>query len=152
MVLGQARRVGRLMAIPERTISEWVAKDWWEALVAAIRHAKAAELDGALTGLIHQAVDAAADRIVNGEWKQVGAGLRRMPVSARDAMQVAAVAFDQRQATRSLSLSAAQTAQDLLVALAEQLEALSGRASLAGRQGPQRTEVERQAPECAHRR
>ncbi len=128
LVVGQARRVSALTGIPERTICEWRAKEWWEPLTAAIRHDKAEELDAALTDLVHRAVDAAQDRIDGGDYKLRPDGtLARVPLGARDAAVVAAIAIDKRQILRNQPTVINESTADRLQLLREQLAALSGR-------------------------
>ena len=128
VVTGSVAKVQELTGYPRQTIVDWSRTDWWDSLTVAIRAEKSDELDGALSGLIHAATAAAADRIEHGDHVIDRDGqLRRVPVKARDAMLVAAVAFDKRQISRNLPTSISESGSDRLRALQEQLRAISGR-------------------------
>ena len=135
-VTGHSGQAARAANIPERTLYEWRQQDWWDPVIAAIRHAKQDELDGALTGLIHKAVSAASDRIENGDFRlfrrrgedgQDVPELVRVPVSARDCAIVAAISADKRQIVRGQATEIIEHSSDKLTQLREQLRQLSGR-------------------------
>lgn len=124
------------LGIPERTLRDWRDKDWWEPALAEVRRSKQSELDGALTGLIHSAVSAAQDRIAAGDHRLVKrrgedgqdrVELVRVPVSAKDAAIVAAIAADKRQIVRGQATEIVEHSSDKLRLMQEHLRALSGR-------------------------
>lgn len=128
LVMGSKKKALEGTGVPEKTLTSWFSTKWWNNLIDAIRDEKAGELDAALTGVIHKAVTAVSDRLEGGEYRLDKEGkLVRVPVSARDAMMVGAIAYDKRQLNRSLPTSISETTGDRLRALQAQLEAVSGR-------------------------
>src|SRR3990167_4373077 len=127
VVLGSAEAVERITGIAHQRISYWRKEAWWDDLVARIRDDKRDELDAQLTGVVHQAVSAVADRLNDGDWVVNQGELRRIPVKMRDAMLVAAIAFDKRQISRNLPTSISETGSERLRELQAQLRAVSGR-------------------------
>lgn len=132
LVTGSRMHVEEKMGIPHQTLDNWRKTDWWEPLVEAIRADKSEELDAALTGVIHRAVGEVADRLEGGEYRRGKdddgkEALVRVPVSARDAMMIGAIAWDKRQIGRSLPTSITESTGDRLKLLQAQLAAVSGR-------------------------
>lgn len=128
LVTGNLHEVSRQMNIPRPTMRMWKKTEWWDPLVDAIRADKAEELDAVLTGVIHGATHAVADRLEGGEYRRdKNDEIVRVPVSARDAMMIAAIAFDKRQIGRNLPTSISESSGDRLKALQAQLAAVSGR-------------------------
>lgn len=122
--------------VPESTFRDWRNYPWWDAVTVEIRRAKQDELDGALTGLIHKAVSAASERLESGDSRLVKrrgedgqdrVELVRVPVSAKDAAIVAAIAADKRQIVRGQATEIVEHSSDKLRLMQEHLRALSGR-------------------------
>ena len=134
VVIGSVQEVARRNGISDRAIYDWRKTEWWVELTSCLREENSDELDGALSGLIQDAVAAARDRIQNGDHKLLkmkGEGgdrveLVRVPVSAKDAAITAAVALDKRQLLRNLPTQITESGSGLR-ALQEQLRQLSGR-------------------------
>ena len=133
---GMAARAAELAGVPLRTLSDWRASEWWAPLTVSVRAAKQAELDGALTALIHSSIAAAQDRIASGDCRLVrrkdengvdNHELVRVPVSARDAAIVAAVAADKRQIVRGEATEIVRHDSDRLSVLRDQMRTISGR-------------------------
>ena len=133
---GMATRAAAAAGTSVSAVNEWRRKEWWPALTAAVRHSKQAELDGALTALIHSSIAAAQDRIAAGDCRLVrrkdengveNHELVRVPVSARDAAIVAAVAADKRQIVRGEATEIVRHDSDRLSVLRDQMRAISGR-------------------------
>lgn len=121
VVLGNIERVAQACSIPARTIRDWAKQPWWADLVAEVRQEKQEAIDGALTEVIHSAVEALKDRIANGELVLSNGKLIRKPISARDAALVAAIAFDKRQLLRAKPTMISENQGDRLERLAERL-------------------------------
>ena len=133
---GMASHAAAAAGTSVSAVNEWRRKEWWPALTVAVRHAKQAELDGALTALIHSSVAAAQDRIASGDCRLVrrkdengveNHELVRVPVSARDAAIVAAVAADKRQIVRGEATEIVRHDSDRLSVLRDQMRTISGR-------------------------
>lgn len=128
IVTGNMHAVERQMKIPRQTMMSWKKMEWWDPLVDAIRAEKSEELDAILTGVIHKAVGEVAERLENGD-SRIGKDNKvvRVPVSARDAMMISAIAFDKRQINRNLPTSISESTGDRLKMLEAQLKSVSGR-------------------------
>ena len=128
VVLGSLAKAADTAGVPPRTVHDWAHAPWWQELVEQIRADKSEELDALLTGLVHDAVGAAQDRIANGDHKLRSDGsIVRVPVSARDAMLTGAIAYDKRQIGRNLPTSITESTTDRLRLLMEQMRTVSGR-------------------------
>lgn len=134
VVCGSVQEVARLSGVPPSVLYDWRKTGWWVELTHSIREENSDELDGALSGLIHDAIDAARDRILHGDHKLLkikgesgdSVEVRRLPVSAKDAAITAAVAIDKRQLLRNLPTQITESGSGLR-ALQEQLRQLAGR-------------------------
>ena len=134
VVTGSVTDTARNNAIPPSVLYDWRQTEWWVELTHCIREENSDELDGALSGLIQDAVAAARERIQNGDHKLLKmkgesgdrVELVRVPVSAKDAAITAAVALDKRQLLRNLPTQITESGSGLR-ALQEQLRQLSGR-------------------------
>lgn len=134
VVSGSVSQVARLTGIPPSVLYDWRKTGWWVELTSAIREENSDELDGALSGLIHDAVAAARDRILHGDHKLLKmkgesgdkVEIVRVPVSAKEAAITAAVAVDKRQLLRNLPTQITESGSGLR-ALQEQLKQLAGR-------------------------
>ena len=127
-VSGKARRLAAELQIPQTTLQSWTQQEWWDDLIAQIRADQSQELDGMLSGVLHGAVAAVADRLEHGEYVLDREGQQhRVPVKARDAMLIAAISFDKRQIARSLPTSITDTKGGKLGMLRDQLAQVSGR-------------------------
>jgi len=108
-VTGSGLETAKRTGVPDTTISDWRRTEWWEEATVVVRDEKSQELDSMLTGLIHKAVETSAERLENGDHKisrgKEGVEVVRVPVSARDAIMVGAIAYDKRQIGRALPTS-----------------------------------------------
>lgn len=136
VVCGNVRESAEASGVPVRTVTEWASLPWWSALVAELRLRKQDELDAALSGLIHSAVEAARTRIAQGDCRLVKRKdadgndvheLVNVPVSARDAAVVAAIAADKRQIVRGEATEIVRHDSTKLDQLREQMRTISGR-------------------------
>lgn len=97
-VTGSTIKAGKITGIPERTVREWTEKDWWADMVGEAKASKSEELDAMWTGVIHEAVTEATDRVIHGDFyveKNTGE-LKRKPMSGREAALIAAIGYDKR--------------------------------------------------------
>ena len=135
-VCGNVRETAAASGVPDRTVADWINQAWWVSLVAEIRLRKQDELDAALSGLIHSAVEAARTRIAQGDCRLVKRKnadgedvheLVNVPVSARDAAVVAAIAADKRQIVRGEATEIVRHDSSKLDELRNQMRTISGR-------------------------
>ena len=56
-IKGSFSAVSRDTGIPRKTVSEWQKTDWWDGLVAEVRHEKADEHIAKYTALVSDAID-----------------------------------------------------------------------------------------------
>ena len=96
LLLGNVEAVAKATRIPATTLRDWMASPWWNTLSVEVRSEKGAELDGALTRIIHEATTQLLDRLKNGDPVMVAGQVKRKPVSARDLALVAAITYDKR--------------------------------------------------------
>ena len=129
IVNGNAEAAGEAAGVPPRTVRYWRQHaDWWGPLIDALRAEKSDELDAQMTGVVHGAIQAVKDRLENGDYKLDREGnIKRVPVSARDAMLVSAIAFDKRQISRNLPTHITESSSDRLKKLKQELAEISGR-------------------------
>ena len=135
-ICGSVREAAESAGLPVRTVAGWTNEAWWLPLLTEIRLRKQDELDAALSGLIHSAVEAARTRIAQGDCRLVKRKdadgndvheLVNVPVSARDAAVVAAIAADKRQIVRGEATEIVRHDSTKLDQLREQMRTISGR-------------------------
>lgn len=100
-------QVSRMTGIPESTLSNWRKSAWWPPLLGDLRSQYDEELDGKLTGLLHNAVDRLWQAVDSGDTVLVRgkAGVhetRQKPVSGRDLAVISGILFDKRSLLRRL--------------------------------------------------
>lgn len=114
-----AKRTG----IPITTICYWRNSDWWDDVAASVRAGLEDESRAKLQAITHKALDSAIDRLDNGETYVSKGEQIRVPVKARDAMLIAAMAYDKLRL--SLNLPGRITDTGRVDSLADQLAKLS---------------------------
>ena len=83
LLLGNVEAVAAATRIPASTLRDWIASAWWHTLSVEVRAEKGAELDGALTRIIHESTAQLLDRLKNGDEVVVeieGLGVLKNPV------------------------------------------------------------------------
>ena len=101
-VSGNMQHVSRTTGIPRTTLVSWKQSDWWDGLVAEVRHEKGEELDANFTKLIDSAFEQAQDRIENGDYRVNKDGkLIRVPMGGRDLVIAGATVYDKQRLHRN---------------------------------------------------
>ena len=101
VITGSTVKASAICGIPDRTIREWTATEWWPDLILQAKKSKQEELDGILTGIIHLATDKAIERLQQGDpYVQKDQTVGYKPVGAKDATMVAAILMDKRALLR----------------------------------------------------
>jgi hypothetical protein len=110
---GNVEAVATAPRIPASTLRDWMSSAWWNTLSVEVRAEKGAELDGALTRIIHEATAQLLDRLQHGDAVLVAGKMHRRPVSARDLALVSAITYDKRALARNQSESAPEKGVNL---------------------------------------
>ena len=127
---GSLVRAASQTGIPQSTLYSWRQQAWFAEHVGAVRKEKEMELDGAFTRIIVKALDAVEDRLDNGDPCIVDGRVQRVPVKAKDAALIAAIAFDKRKMLREPTLLAQESmAPDYLERLSTRITVLSGKST-----------------------
>ena len=133
LVTGNMAQVSRLTGIPETTLSGWRRSEWWAELGADLRSQYDEELDGKLTGVLHNAVDSLIAAIDTGDTVLVKGAAgeheqRQKPLSGRDLAVVTGIIYDKRALLRRMPTSIRENASgDKLQAMAERFEEIANR-------------------------
>ena len=123
---GSLIRASQQTGIPQSTLYSWRQQSWFAEYVGTVRKEKEMELDGAFSRIISKALDAVEDRLDNGDPIVVEGQVQRVPVKARDAALIAAIAFDKRKLLREPGLIAQEgMTQDYLQQLSTRITLLS---------------------------
>jgi hypothetical protein len=106
-VSGNIREVERQTGVDAGAVAHWVrdSPDWWLALVERACSLHSRELDAKLSGLVNASIEAALDRVKNGDTVVYQGELIRKPISAKDAAVVMAIAYDKRALGRGQATS-----------------------------------------------
>ena len=124
-ITGSMSKVAKSTGIPRRTLNDWKKTDWWDEVVATVRHEKGEELDANLTKLIDSAFDQAQDRVDNGDFRVAKDGtLIRVPMGGRDLVIAGATVYDKQRLHRNEPTSISSNSGNDRV-LADQLRQLS---------------------------
>ena len=102
LVTGNMKKVAKRVRIPRRTLVDWKQSEWWDELVAEVRHEKGEELDANLTKLIDSSFEQAQDRVENGDYRVTKDGkLIRVPMGGRDLVIAGATVYDKQRLHRN---------------------------------------------------
>lgn len=107
IVTGKATKAQKLCGVTADTIRQWKNKaHWWPDLVQLLRKQKQDEMDGSITGILHQAIDIVGERLTHGEEVVLkdGTVVHKMP-SMKDVVWALGVLFDKRQLLRGEATS-----------------------------------------------
>lgn len=135
MVTGSLQKASAYCGIPDRTIATWRTKEWWQQLTAQVRKEKSDELDAMMTGVLHKAVDAVADRIENGDsFVKKDGTIAKIPMKGKDIASSLAMIFDKRALGRGdpTSRSEKVSTDTRLKQLKEQFEKFSNAKEIEG--------------------
>src|SRR3990170_7635876 len=101
LITGNTVEASKICAVPDRTIRDWMSRDWWEAVLEEARRTKQKELDAVWTRIIHRAAESINDRLTEGDHTVTKAGqILRIPVRARDLATILSVITDKRALAR----------------------------------------------------
>lgn len=100
-LVGNMRRVSKVVGIPERTLTDWRRSEWFDELLEEVR----SETDDIILAnqerIIEMAHKELADRIQGGDHHLVKVGsdyeVKRVPVKAKDLAVIGGVAYDKRR-------------------------------------------------------
>jgi hypothetical protein len=98
LILGSMALTAGALQIPHNTIRAWKQKEWWKAIEADLRTEDELQLSSRLKQIASKALDETEDRLKNGNYifDQKAGKLKRVPVSMREAHQVAVSSIEQR--------------------------------------------------------
>lgn len=126
VITGSMIRAATQTGIPQSTLYTWRKQPWFADMVENVRREKEQELDGAFTRIISKALDAVENRLDHGDAVLIDGAPVRLPVKARDAALIAAIAYDKRALLRDASrLSDGAPPEDHLQRLAGRLSVLT---------------------------
>jgi transposase-like protein len=95
---GAPLKTAEITGIPYRTLWEWMKQEWWSEKMLSLKAEDSAVLEDASTTLAKKAQEIVAERLENGDFVVGKDGnLMRKPVSARDAVVIAAINIDKRR-------------------------------------------------------
>ena len=128
LVEGNVSRTSKVTAIPETTIRDWRKTAWWEQLCAEVRGEKEEEFQAGFTRIVDSAIGQVEDRLQRGDVRLVktrdGHEQVRVPVSAKDAIVIAAIGYDKLRLSLNLPTSIRGSSGPDLEALARKFEAM----------------------------
>ena len=102
LATGNQNLTCKLTGVPEETFRHWRRKDWFKDMVAEIRAQEGSKTDAKMSKIIDQALDAVADRLLNGDYildSKTGE-VKRIPPKMKDTAQVLDKIIDKRQLIR----------------------------------------------------
>lgn len=102
MVTGSSTQASKYCGVPQQTIQGWRKTEWWHQLTQQVKKEKNDELDSQLTAVLHEAVGAALDRVLDGDthYDSKTGQQYKMPVKGKDLAAMTAMLFDKRQLLR----------------------------------------------------
>jgi hypothetical protein len=113
MVYGSLAKTSKACRIPLTTLYDWKQSEWWVPLTDEVRNEKEDEFRAGFSGIIETALFRAKDALEHGDTKLVktkeGYQERRVPVSAKDAIVMAAIAFDKLRLSENLPTTISKT-------------------------------------------
>jgi hypothetical protein len=128
LINGTYTKAEKATGIPASTIRTWAKTDWWEPLTAEARALKEDEFRAGFSRIIDAGIARTEEAVIKGETKLVktkdGYEERLVPVGAKDAIPIAAIAFDKLRLSENLPTSIRQS--DSSKTIQAQLEELAG--------------------------
>jgi hypothetical protein len=113
MILGTLSKTSEACGIPLTTLYDWKKTEWWGPLAVEARNEKEDEHHAAFSRIIDKATKRAEDALEHGETKLVktkdGYEERLVPVSAKDALMIAAISYDKKRLSENLPTSITQS-------------------------------------------
>jgi hypothetical protein len=116
LVTGTYKKAAKVAGIPESTLRDWARQEWWGHLTEEVRTEKESEFQAGFSRIVEKAIGETEDRLDRGEVKLVktkeGYEERRVPVSAKDAQMISAIAYDKLRLSLNLPTSIKQTSRE----------------------------------------
>jgi hypothetical protein len=116
LVTGTYKKAAKVVSVPESTLRDWARHEWWGHLVEEVRSEKESEFQAGFSRIVEKAIRETEDRLDQGEVKLVktkdGYEERRVPVSAKDAQMISAIAYDKLRLSLNLPTSIKQTSRE----------------------------------------
>lgn len=102
LLLGNMKQVAACTGVSHDLIRQWKGQPWWSELEAEIRTSQNIEMDTKLSKIVDKALDAALDRVENGDfiYDQKSGQIRRKPAALRDVHRVAVDMLGKRELLR----------------------------------------------------
>ena len=100
---GNMKAVSRETGIPYMTIVEWKrSSEWWDDVVQECKKRWQEDLDGNMTGVIHDIMGGIAERIQDGDsvYDSKTGQIVRVPIKGKELATIAGILFDKRAAMR----------------------------------------------------
>lgn len=155
LLLGNLALTSRMLGIPEITLRQWKATEWWSNQVEELKHQEKTALSGKLKKIVNAATMAVEDRLANGDWiyDQKTGDMRRKHVSMKDAHKVAVDLMARQDIMEKKNTPASQELEDgeRLLKLAERFATfVKPQAPLLERVDVDITDVEIKEPHAVH--
>lgn len=102
---GNAASAARAAGLQEATVRAWTGQAWFEYVLAEVLRQRRRSIDAALSGVIERSLEETMDRLENGDCALSHGVMIRIPVRAKDAAFIAALAIDKQRLLRGESTS-----------------------------------------------
>ena len=114
LLLGNLAMTGRILNIPEITLRQWKATEWWNNQVEEIKLQEKVELSGKIKKIANAALTVVEDRLTNGDfiYDQKTGEMRRKLVSMKDAHKVSVDLMAKQELLEKNNNPLAQDIQD----------------------------------------
>jgi hypothetical protein len=117
MVHGSLTKTAKACGIPLTTLHDWKESEWWPELTDQIRSEKESEFQAGFSRIVQAAIGEIEDRLEHGDVRLVkskdGYEQRRVPISAKDATMVAAIAYDKLRLSLNLPTTISSSQKSL---------------------------------------
>jgi hypothetical protein len=114
LLLGNLAMTGRILNIPEITLRQWKATEWWTNQVEELKLQEKVELSGKIKKIANAALTVVEDRLTNGDfiYDQKTGEMRRKHVSMKDAHKVSVDLMAKQELMDKQTSPLAQDIQD----------------------------------------
>jgi hypothetical protein len=117
MIHGSIRRTAEAVNLPASTLRDWKNQEWWADLYAEVRAEKESEFQAGFSRIVQAAIGEIEDRLTHGDVRLVktrdGYEQRRVPISAKDAVMVSAIAYDKLRLSLNLPTTISSSQKSL---------------------------------------
>lgn len=137
VVTGNLTKACEEQGVPYQTAIYWKRNsEWWDTALRELRKRKQDDLDGTLTGIIHDITEAIVDRIKNGDStydSKIGQVVR-IPMKGKELATTLGILFDKRAAMRGdpSHITKQATSEEQLQLLKDQFKDFSKQLQDAG--------------------